>query len=68
MCVQKNLEKNLLTSTNVVQKNFIGEKKFRNAIEVAQKIWDCTVSTLLDLFCHYDIFRTGSHVIKNQST
>lgn len=67
MCVQKNLEKNLLTSTNVVQ-NFIGEKNFRNAIEVAQKILDCTVSTLLDLFCHYDIFRTGSHVIKNQST
>lgn len=32
MCVQKNLEKNLLTSTNVVQKNFIGEKKFRNAL------------------------------------
>lgn len=38
MCVQKNLEKNLLTSTNVVQKNFNREKNFRNAIEVAQKI------------------------------
>lgn len=38
MCVQKFLEKNLLTSTNVVQKNFIGEKNFRNAIEVAKKI------------------------------
>lgn len=37
MCVQTNLEKNLLTSTNVVQKNFIGEKKFQKCYRGGSK-------------------------------
>lgn len=37
MCVPKNLEKNLLTSTNVVQKNFIGEKKIQKCYRGGSK-------------------------------
>lgn len=50
MCVQKNLEKNLLTSTNVVQKNFIGEKNFRNAIEVRLKRFEIVLCQLCKTF------------------